>query len=311
MSKINYLVTGFIIAIIMICVDKVSGQQDVMLTQYASALQLTNPAYAGTSGRLNATAFIRNQWLGFEGAPKSQVLLVNSPFLRYHLGVGLTLIRDEIGPDKRTTLYANVSYNFNLNEKVKLSMGLSGGVNVKKMNVSELLPVSLSDPAYNLADQMQLMPNFGTGIYLYSSKFYLGLSTPKLIKNNYKSIDAGAVQGGEEQHFFVIGGYLFKINETWKAKPSFSLKMVKGAPLSFDLTANLIYNDKLWLGSMYRLGDALGFIFQYQLSDNLRIGYSYDLPLTEMLKNTTGSHELMISYDLMFKDKKIVTPRYF
>ena len=310
MNNINRIKVA-IIGLVSFFTLQLQAQQDVMLTQYSSALQLTNPAYAGTSGRLNAMAIIRNQWVGFEGAPKSQVLLVNSPFLRYHLGVGLTLIRDEIGPNKQTTFYANVAYNFNLTSNIKLSMGLSGGFNVKKIDINSLGPVSLNDPAYNLTDQMDFLPNFGTGVYIYSSKFYLGLSTPKLIKNNYEETNASTNSGGEEQHFFVIGGYLFNVGESWKGKPSFSLKMVKGAPLSVDLTVNAIYKDKFWFGVMYRLEDAVGAIFQYQITERLRMGYSYDLPLSEMRKNTTGSHEILISYDLVFKDKKIVTPRYF
>ncbi len=301
-----------IICLISLASVQLKAQQDVMLTQYASALQLTNPAYSGTSGRLNAMGIIRNQWMGFEGAPKSQVLMVNSPFLRYHLGVGFNLIRDEIGPTKSTLFYLNVAYNFSMNDKVKLSMGLSGGFNVKKLDYNTLDPFStMNDPAYSLTNQMDVLPNFGTGIYLYSNKFYLGLSTPKLIKNSFKDGDPNITTGSEERHFFVIGGYLFTINEDWKAKPSFSLKMVKGAPLSFELTANAIYKDKFWFGGMYRMGDAVGIIFQYQISERLRAGYSYDMPISEMRSSTTGSHEILISYDMVFKDKKIVTPRYF
>lgn len=289
------------------------AQQNVMLTQYASALQLTNPAYAGTSGRLNAIGIIRNQWVGFEGAPKSQVLLINSPFLRYHLGVGFSIIRDEIGPTRQTLLYTNVAYNFNLTEKVKLSMGLSGGVNIKKLDITSLDPAKAgNDPAYYLSDQVEYLPNFGTGLYIYSPRFYVGFSTPKLLKNTSKTDDPNSITtGGEEKHFYVIGGYLFNMGNMWKGKPSFSVKMVKGAPLSVDITANAIYNDKLWFGVMYRLGDAVGVIFQYQVSDKMRVGYSYDLPISEMLQHTTGSHEILISYDMVFKDKKIVTPRYF
>ena len=286
------------------------AQQDVQLTQYASALQLTNPAYVGTSGRLNVTGVARNQWVGFDGAPTSQVLLLNTPFLRYKFGLGLTLIRDEIGPTTNTLVYINAAYNFHVTKSLKLSMGLSGGFNANNLDAASFSPASLNDPAISFENQTEFLPNFGTGIYLYSNEFYLGLSTPKLLKNDYK--DAGQVEnsGSEEQHFFIIGGYLFKIDDKWKAKPSFSLKMVKGSPLSVDITANAIYNDKIWFGIMYRHGDALGAIFQYQVTDRLRAGYSYDLPFTEM-RNSGGSHEILVSFDLIFKGKKIVTPRYF
>jgi type IX secretion system PorP/SprF family membrane protein len=285
------------------------AQQDVQLTQYASALQLTNPAYVGTSGRLNVTGIARNQWVGFDGAPTSQVLLINTPFLRYKFGLGLTLIRDEIGPTTNTLVYLNAAYNFHITSKLKVSMGLSGGFNANNLNAASFNPASMNDPAINFEKQTEFLPNFGTGIYLYSDKFYLGLSTPKLLKNDYSNVEIENTSG-EEQHFFLISGYLFSLSDKWKAKPSFSLKMVKGSPLSLDVTANAIYNDKIWFGLMYRVGDAAGAIFQYQVTDRLRAGYSYDLPLTEM-KSSGGSHEILVSYDLIFKGKKIVTPRYF
>lgn len=289
----------------------INGQQDVQLTQYASALQLTNPAYVGTSGRLNFTGIARNQWVGFEGAPKSQVLLVNTPFLRHKFGLGLTLIRDEIGPTTNTLVYLNAAYNFHLTKRIKMSMGLSGGFNANSLDAASFSPASANDPAISFDKQIDFLPNFGTGIYMYADEFYLGLSTPKLLRNDYADLEqAMNSSGGEEQHFFIIGGYLFRLDEKWKAKPSFSVKMVKGAPLSFDITANAIYDDKIWFGLMYRHGDAAGAIFQYQVTDRLRAGYSYDLPFTEM-RNSGGSHEILVSYDLFFKGKKIVTPRYF
>lgn len=286
------------------------AQQDVQLTQYASALQLTNPAYVGTSGRLNVTGVARNQWVGFDGAPTSQILLLNSPFLRHKFGVGFTLIRDKIGPTTNTLVYLNAAYNFHITKTLKMSMGLSGGFNVNMVDAASFDPTAFNDPGINFDRQKDFLPNFGTGIYLYSDDFYLGLSTPKLLKNNYEDISQVESSGGEEQHFFIIGGYLFKLDEKWKAKPSFSLKMVKGSPLAVDITANAIYNDKVWFGLMYRHGDAIGAIFQYQVTDRLRAGYSYDQPFTEM-RGSLGSHEILISYDLIFKGKKIVTPRYF
>lgn len=189
-------------------------------------------------------------------------------------------------------------------------MGLSGGFNINKLDAASFSPATLNDPAISFDNQMKFMPNFGTGIYVYSDEFYLGLSTPKLLKNEYKDIGQLDNSGGEEHHFFIIGGYLFEINQEWKAKPSFSLKMVKGSPLSVDVTANAIYDDKIWFGLMYRHGDAVGAIFQYQFTDRLRAGYSYDQAFTEM-RNTGGSHEILLSFDLIFKDRKIVTPRYF
>lgn len=293
----------------MFVVSKSFSQQDVMLTQYSSALQLTNPAYVGTSGRLNVTGIARNQWVGFEGAPKTQVLLINTPFLRHRFGIGFNLIRDEIGPTKNTLIYLNTAYNFQLTGGLRISMGLSGGFNVNRINSASFDQITINDPSINFDNQMKLMPNFGTGIYLYSQKYYLGISTPKLLTNKYAGMEENNSRG-EERHYFFIGGYLHEINNLWKFKPSFSLRMVKGAPISLDVTANAIYSKKVWFGLTYRHGDGAGAILQYQFTDRIRAGYSYDQPFTEM-NYSGGSHEILISYDLLFKIRKLVTPRYF
>ena len=289
----------------------ISAQQDLMLTQYMTSLQPTNAAYAGTSGFLNATAMTRNQWVGFEGAPTSQILMVNSPFLKHNLGVGFTLVHDKIGPLTQTLVFADIAYNFNLTEDIKLSMGVKSGLSIQKPDISQVSTVDPNDPAYNMEDNVELMPNFGFGLYLYSPKYYLGISTPKLMKNEYETTATTSTTGGEERHYFVIGGYLFDLDPKWQLKPTFMTKMVVGSPLSVDITTMAIYNNKIWFGAMYRFGDAIGFIFQYQINKQLRIGYAYDFALSKMMRYNSGTHELMISYDMIFKDEKIVTPRYF
>ena len=292
-------------------ISKLSAQQDLMLTQYMTTLQPTNPAYVGTTGHLNATAISRDQWVGFEGAPKSQLLIINSPFIKNNIGVGGMVVRDKVGPVVQTSMFIDFAYNFNITEKVKLSMGLKSGLNIQNPDLSELNVLDQNDPSFDYTNNIELLPNFGFGMYLYSEKYYLGVSTPELIKNSYDGISNALVEGGEERHYFFIGGTVFDIGSSWKMKPSFITKVVKGAPLSVDLTTSMIYNDKLWLGAMYRFGDAVGVIVQYQINNQFRFGYSYDFSTSGMRGHNYGTHEIMLSYDMVFKDEKIVTPRYF
>ena len=287
------------------------SQQDLMLTQYMVSLQPTNAGYVGTSGRLNATAYTRNQWVGFEGAPSSQILMINSPFIKHNIGVGLTLVHDQIGPLKQTLVFADIAYNFKISDKIKLSMGLKSGLSIQQPDISNVTTVDQNDPAYRSQKQTELLPNFGFGLYMYSKKFYVGLSTPKLMQNKTGDNSTQGVSGSEKRHYYLISGYLFELNPEWKLRPSLFAKMVTGAPISTELTANTIYKDKIWFGIMYRFGDAIGGILQYQVTKQFRVGYSYDFALSKMMKYNNGTHEIMLSYDMIFRDDRIVTPRYF
>lgn len=289
---------------------KANAQQDPMYSQYMVNLLPTNPAYAGTSGLLNATAISRHQWVGFDGAPTTQVLLLNSPILTENIGIGATVLRDQAGPVVQTLAFADFAYNFKISPKLRMSLGLKAGANVQKPDLTGLELDDPNDAAFQTTQNVDIMPNVGFGMYVYNQRFFAGFSTPKIIKNDFESIQ-NVREGGEERHFFLTAGYVFDLNEEWKMKPTFMLKMVKGAPLSGDLTASFIWHDKLWLGGMYRMHDAVGAMVQYQLTHQFRAGYAYDYPITEMRGYNGGTHEILLSYDLVFKDKKIVTPRYF
>jgi len=89
-------------------------------------------------------------------------------------------------------------------------------------------------------------------------------------------------------------------------------KVVPEAPISLDLTANFLLDDKLWLGGAFRFGDSFGLLASYQLNDQLRLGYAFDYTLTDLQNFTRGnSHEIMISYDFIYSAEKLLSPRYF
>jgi len=300
-----------VVTIVILHVSPIFGQQDFIMTQYMTNLLPTNAAYAGTSGMLNATLISRHQWVGFEGAPQTNILVVNSPLLKRNFGVGFTLVQDKVGPLTQTLVYADAAYNFQLTEKVRLSMGAKAGFNVQQPDFSSLNLNTQSDPVFTQIPEVELMPNFGFGLFLYNPKYYFGISSPKLKKNEMSFGNVGEATAGEERHYFIIGGYVFDLNETWKYKPSGFLKMVKNAPPSFEVSNAFIFQDKLWLGAFFRLGDALGALVQYNLNPNLKVGYSYDYTITKLSNISSGTHEFLLSYDLKFAANKIVTPRYF
>jgi len=289
-----------------------SAQQDPMFTQYMHNAVTINPAYAGSRGTLNFVAMDRQQWVGMEGAPKTLTFSVNSPFTGYHVGVGLSVIHDEIGPTKQTGIYADYSYHLKITEKTKLAFGLKGGMNFYDINLLNLRGAQNDDQLMLDGVRKLYLPNFGVGSYLYSDRFYVGFSIPKILQNNL-SDDKNTSQyaNKEERHIFLTGGIVLDISENIKFKPSTTLRMVSGSPVSAELSAAVLLQDRLWIGAMYRFEDAIGALIKFDLTKQLSIGYSYDMSQSDLRPFNQGTHEIYVSYDVAFKNRKILSPRYF
>jgi type IX secretion system PorP/SprF family membrane protein len=289
-----------------------SAQQDPMYSMYMFNTLSVNPAYAGSKEILNALALTRNQWVGIDGAPKTQSLTIHAPFMRKNLGLGFSYVRDVIGPDKENMVYLDFAYRLKINEGSYLSMGLKGGFNLFSSNLLSLDPIETGDAALVKDIKNQFMPNFGFGLYYFTEHYYLGLSTPRLLKNELGKNDvSNSALGTQERHTFFIAGYVKDLNPVIKFKPTVMLKYVYGAPLSIDLSANFLFNEALWVGAFVRIGDSFGAIVQYKINDQLSIGYAYDYTTSELRKYNSGSHEFMLSYDFLFRKAKIKSPRYF
>lgn len=285
------------------------AQQDPLFTQSFDNMIYVNPAYAGSRGMLNFTDLNRVQWVGFEGNPRSNAISLNSPIFHESLGGGLNLINDAVGPIKQTMVFGDLAYSIKLNASgARLAFGLKAGFNLININSSSLITTDLSDPALIQNVQNRLNPNFGTGIYYHSSKFYVGLSSPKILKQSYDGVSNTNL---EKRHYFGIIGGVANLNAEWKLKPAAQVRITQGSPISVDLSLATIYRDKLWFGALYRLDAAYGLFVQFQFSPQLKMGVATDFDANEMRSYNTGSFELMLSYDLNFKKEGVRSPRYF
>ena len=309
MKKIKLIVLALLSAIVL---KNVYAQQEPQYSQYMFNMMSVNPAYAGTREALNALVLSRFQWIGMDGAPRSHTFVLHTPVKDKKIGIGMSVINDYIGPVRNTYLNLNYAYRISLNEKLTLSMGLKGGIYNYYVGLTDL-NINESDVNFNQDFKKNLQPNLGTGFYLYSDDYYLGISVPKLIKSDLQNEDSdNNVLSEIRRHYFISAGYMFDINSDWKFKPSLLNKMVEGAPPSLDVTAQALYKGQVWLGTTYRIGDAVVFLFEIQVNRQIIVGYSYDVTISEMNNVTNGSHEFLISYDFAgFTNEKVKSPRYF
>ena len=288
----------------------VSAQQDPLFSQYMFNTLAVNPGYAGSADVFTIMALSRHQWVGFNGAPSTQTLVAHTPIAKEHMALGLSVLNDKVGPTRQTGVYADYAYRIRTGKNSRLAFGLKGGANLYQADLASLSTV---DPdAANANVRGKALPNFGFGLFWHSKRHYIGLSAPKLLQNEIDAVQAtGIVTAAEVRHYFLLGGIVIDLDRSTKFKPSFMVRMVQGAPLSIDLNANFLFRERIWLGAMYRVGNSFGVLGQYQVNDQFRIGYAFDLTTTKLGAYNAGTHEIMLNYDLRFFTGRTVSPRFF
>lgn len=288
------------------------AQQDPQYTHYMYNTVNINPAYAGNRGALSILGLHRTQWVGLEGAPRTNAFSVHTPFQNSKLGLGIGVINDRLGVIEENTINVDVSYTIDLNRRnSKLSFGIKGALNLLNVEYSRLHQFNPDDPLLAVNIENEASPNIGAGVYWHNEKTYLGLSVPSFLENT--RFENGSVYSSMNQrlHFFLIGGHVFELNPTLKFKPAFLMKAVKGAPLQADVSANFLIHDRFTLGAAYRWDAAWSGLVGFQITDGLFIGYSYDAETTRLARYNNGSHELFIRFELFKKYNRVNSPRFY
>jgi type IX secretion system PorP/SprF family membrane protein len=284
------------------------AQQDAQFTQYMYNTININPAYAGSRGVLSIFALHRTQWVGLEGAPVTNAVSVNTPLNGNNLGLGVSVINDKIGPTHENTISTDLSYTIPTSEIFKLSFGIKATANLFDLDVSRLNPADDDPSLHDYSNKFT--PNFGVGVYLHSDKAYVGFSVPNFIETNRYDDNEVAIFK-EKINYYLIAGYVFDLTNDIKFKPAVLTKIVEGAPLQADVSANFMFMDKFMVGVAYRWSAALSAMVGFQVSEGLYIGYGYDHETTNLNHYNSGSHEIFLRYELFKNNNKIITPRFF
>lgn len=290
----------------------VHAQQDPQYTHYMYNTVNVNPAYAGSRGLTSIFLLHRTQWAGLDGAPVTNTASLNKPIGEGNLGYGVSFINDRIGISDENTISVDFSYSVAVSEQYELSFGIKATANILNVDYSRL---TIRHPDDVLLSQQatidnRLSPNFGAGVYLHSDKNYVGLSVPNFLETKHYDDNVSSL-AAERMHFYLIAGSVFDLNGALKFKPALLTKMVQGAPLQTDLSANFLFQDTFFVGAAYRWSAALSGMVGFQVSDSWFIGYSYDAETTKLAHYNSGSHEVFLRYELSGSNSKIISPRFF
>jgi type IX secretion system PorP/SprF family membrane protein len=305
-------ITGIVIGVLMMCAFVTEAQQDPQYSLYQFNQMIINPAYAGARDVLAVVGLRRDQWVGFPGAPKTTCLSVHGPVLNKNIGLGFTIVRDELGPRSTTGFYGNFAYILKLNQKTRLSFGLNGGYNRYQFDFNKIsfqkdeVPVELNSITKGTLD-------INSGLFLRTQSFFIGLSATHINSPSVYTYQASL--GNSEKfsykartHLFLSIGNSFILNQDVIFAPTILVKQVTNE-LGVDLNLNFFLFKRLWLGAFYRHSYGPGALMQFYATDKIRFGLSYDTGIQDA-RRLGSSFEVMVGFDFAGAKTKMMNPRF-
>jgi len=299
-----------IISFVLFCAAVQSQNNSVFLpfNQYMFNTLMYNPAYAGAKESLSASLMYRKQWIGMKGTPEMFALTGHTPLRNNKIALGFHVdnLSAGAGAERSNNAFLYYSYRF-LVGRGKLSLGLRAGGTIISRNLLDVDRKINDDPAF--VDQTFAMPNFGAGVYYYTDKYYAGLSVPFFLSANdtIRKISADV----KRYNFTGTAGMLFTFAENFKIKPSCYVQYTFDNPFLYYLSASFItLHDAIWVTGSYKSTGVIIGILEFQINKQLRLGYAYDFSIGELKGFMSGSHEILLRYDLSYS-VRATNPGYF
>lgn len=320
--KGKYIVLCFLIISCSVC-----AQQRPQYTQYIFNNYLLNPALSGMENYTDLKIGHRQQWQGIKGAPTTTFVSANMvlgdsylwknalslpengdpPMGRNytqnytaspaHHGIGVIGMNDKAGALSYLDLALTYAYHLKLQNALNLSVGTAIGIRRVSIDVNALLLEQPNDPALSNAGSAQVKPDLSVGMWLYGARFFAGASIQQILQQNI-SFSPEYNQGREVGHYFLTAGYKLFVDDEISATPSVMVKKVGNIPFSYDANLKVAFKDRFWLGGSYRRGDTFAALAGINFSNVFNITYSYDYTTSRLRSYTSGSHELVLGFQL-------------
>lgn len=303
-----------IVALLLVAVVRIDSQNQYQFNHYIANQGLLNPAYNGTRDIISGLMIHRSQWIGLDGAPMNQALNVHGPIEDTNVGVGLALVNDRIGFTNTFDLFGAASYKIQLDRDAKfMSFGLQFGLSSLVYDGTKAIVGDMNDPVW-AGKVSKLNFNFGFGTYYYTDDYFIGFSIPKFFSDQFDQNSSGFKNTIDFKniHMYLYGGYIFDWYPV-KVKPTILMKEVYGAPMQFDISANVLFAEQFWVGLSYRTISEMVFLFEYIINRQFTVRYAFDYPFSPINNYAkAGSHEVSLQFDFSFNKRPgMRSIRYF
>lgn len=323
MIKATYMKLNGLIIGLMMMVFAANGQQQSLHTMFMYNKLLVNPAYAGYHEHPCATAHVREQWLGFEGAPKAQTVSIHGPLSSQRIGIGLNVQRRSIGVSSSTTIDGIYDYRIPMgNGTLSLGVQASGRfmqVDFTDPNVRTVQDINI-DPGVEPVSDSKFLANVGAGLYYYTPSFYFGLSAPRLMNSDIDFELNNLFIAREQAHYYIMTGTSLRLTHRMNFVPQVMVRYTQAAPVDIDLNLGLHWAEDYSLAVTFRKGgvddrllESIDVMGAVKILRGLRLGVAYDFTLSELRRYSNGSLEVMMMYCFgePAQPATFVNPRYF
>jgi type IX secretion system PorP/SprF family membrane protein len=291
------------------------AQLDPGFTQYMYNGQVINPAYAGIWEKAGFTALVREQWAGINRTPLTESVSIHSPLNNVAIGIGLNINNETYSREKKLSIMADYAYEIRLTPYQRLRFGVKFGFTNYKNPLTEyqISPDNQYDPMFSEDIDLKFVPNFGVGAFLYEDNYYVGLAIPKFLENDFGENYQNYSQLAEIRTIYLNGGYLFYLDpySYFIFKPTLMVRASWDMPVQFDLAANLLIYQRLWVGLMLRSGNAVSATSMWFINKNLRLGFAMDITYNEIFPYQNGTYEFTLGWDMDFFGRNYVRAKYF
>lgn len=297
------------------------AQQDAGFSMYFFNPVYINPAYAGSRELISGSLVHRSQWASKPDAPTTQAFSLHSAIPNSKVGLGLQIYNDNIGPMRNTGINLTYAYHLKLSETAKLSLGVTGMINNIKVNWDEINVDDNNDLSFTQNSTSSWVPDANAGIYFYKERFYAGLSANHIMQSKFDLTKApGADFAKFYRQYYFTSGIVLPLTERIDLRPSILMKYVKSAPLVGEINASFIFNRKLFIGAGFRTSKRVNIdgmdnmligVIQLQFTNSLAVGYAYDYYMNRTGSYNSGTHEIMLGWDINCTKTKMSNPRFF
>ncbi|HJW29220.1 MAG TPA: type IX secretion system membrane protein PorP/SprF [Saprospiraceae bacterium] len=301
----------------------INAQQQPLHTMFMYNKLLVNPAYAGYHEHPCVNAIVREQWIGFDGAPKSQSFSIHGPLSSQRIGVGLNIQRRSIGVSSSTTVDGIYDYRLPMGNGI-LSLGVQASARFLKVDYNDPAVKTVQDiaidPGVESVSDSKFLANVGAGIYYSTPSFYAGISSPRLMNSDIDFEVNNLFTAKEQAHFYLMTGIALPLTYKLSFVPQIMVRYVNPAPVSIDLNLGLRWREDYAVAVTLRKGgvdnkllESVDLIASAKVLRGLRVGASYDFTLSDLRRYSDGSLEVMMMYCFgePAKPSTFINPLYF
>ncbi len=307
--------TMIILYVVLLSIKSIA-QQNPQFSQYLQNPLVLNPAITGAEDFLDVTIGYRNQWTGFDGAPKTGTLSFHTPTSllfrtnrratsESHSGLGAFIYSDDTGPINQSGYYLSYAYHLQASEEWFVSIGTFVGGSQFSFNAND---VELVENPNDILVQNISNTNFdmSLGIYIYSKNLFMGITANKIFDQEIPyNIQNGALSTGTlPRNYNALLGSRIDLDRYWTIIPSGVIRTIENAPVQWDISLKAEYQNRLWGGISYRNEESVYALVGFRIWDSFYVGYSYDYPISEFGNNQSGSHEIVLSYRIFGGNNK-------